>query len=56
MTASPADTCQTQREVAAQNSAIDTVLDGTEKVYKAACDMPATRPKPKPKPYGGTVS
>lgn len=53
-TASPQDTCQTQREIAAQNSYIDTALDGVEKVYKAACDM---RPEQrKPKPWGTPVS
>ena len=26
--------CRTQQQIAAQNSALDTILDGTEKVYK----------------------
>lgn len=46
VTASPRDTCQTQREIAAQNSYVDTIRDGTEKVYKPACELtPGAKPK-----------
>lgn len=39
VTSSPRDTCQTQREIAAQNSYVDTIRDGTEKVYKPPCEL-----------------
>lgn len=32
------DTCETQKQVAAQSSRIDTIKTGKEVVYKAACD------------------
>lgn len=34
---SKADTCDTQRQVAAQSSKIDTLITGTETVYKPDC-------------------
>jgi hypothetical protein len=38
--ASPADTCETQKQVAEHNSRLDTIKSGKEVVYKAACDQP----------------
>lgn len=32
------DTCQTQQQIAAQSSRIDTIKEGKEVVYKAACE------------------
>ncbi len=34
---SKADTCETQKQVAAQSSKIDTIVTGKETVYKATC-------------------
>lgn len=34
---SKADTCDTQEQIAAQSSRIDTLIEGTEKVYKSDC-------------------
>jgi len=31
------DTCETQKQLAAQSSKIDTIITGTETVYKAEC-------------------
>ncbi len=56
---SPKDTCETQRQVAAQSSRIDSIVKGAETVYKAACEpnasaaaappksAPASKPAPK---------
>jgi len=38
---SKADTCETQRQIAAQSSRIDTIVTGKETVYKADCPKPA---------------
>lgn len=38
---SKADTCETQRQIAAQSSRIDTIIKGRETVYKADCKEPA---------------
>ncbi len=49
--AHPRDTCETQRLVAAQNSYVDTIREGTELIYKAPCDIdpkPAVKPAAKP--------
>lgn len=35
------DTCETQRQIAAQSSRIDTIIAGKEVVYKADCQLPA---------------
>ncbi len=41
------DTCETQRQIAAQSSRIDTIIKGKETVYKPApCQVPAS-PEPK---------
>lgn len=37
---SKADTCETQKAVAAQSSRIDTIVQGKEVVYKADCQEP----------------
>lgn len=37
--ASTSDTCETQRQIAEHNSAYDTIKNGKETVYKAACDQ-----------------
>ena len=37
--ASPADTCITQRQVAAHNSAYDSIKQGKPVSYKAPCDL-----------------
>lgn len=34
---SKADTCDTQRQIAAQSSRIDTLITGSETVYKSEC-------------------
>jgi len=34
---SRADTCETQNQIAQQSSRIDTIITGSEKVYKADC-------------------
>lgn len=45
--ASPKDTCETQKQVAAHNSAYDTLKQGKEVVYTAPCDAPvATKSAP----------
>ena len=44
---SRADTCETQKALAAQSSRIDTIIKGQEVVYKADCPQPqrvASRP------------
>lgn len=41
---SVADTCETQRQVAAHNSVYDTLKSGTETVYKAPCDVDKPAP------------
>ena len=38
---SKADTCDTQEQIAAQSSRIDTTITGKETVYKADCKRPA---------------
>lgn len=38
---SKADTCDTQEQIAAQSSRIDTTITGKETVYKADCKKPA---------------
>lgn len=38
---SKADTCETQRQIAAQSSKIDTIVTGKETVYKADCKPPS---------------
>lgn len=40
ISASPADTCETQRQVAEHNSRLDTIKTGKETVYRAHCDQP----------------
>jgi hypothetical protein len=40
--ASPKDTCETQKQVAAHNSAYDTLKQGKQVVYTANCWPPAT--------------
>lgn len=35
---SKADTCETQKQAAAQSSKIDTIITGKETVYKARCE------------------
>lgn len=41
--ASPKDTCETQKQVAAHNSAYDTLKQGKQVVYTASCSVaPAT--------------
>lgn len=37
---SKADTCETQKALAAQSSRIDTIVQGKEIVYKADCPTP----------------
>lgn len=37
---SKSDTCETQKQLAEQSSRIDTIIAGTEKVYKADCQNP----------------
>lgn len=37
---SKADTCETQKALAAQSSRIDTIVQGKEVVYKADCTPP----------------
>jgi hypothetical protein len=37
---SKADTCETQKALAAQSSRIDTIVSGKEVVYKADCPIP----------------
>lgn len=44
---SPADTCETQRQVAAQSSRIDTIIAGQEKVYQAKLCPEAQKPEAK---------
>lgn len=40
------DTCETQKQIAAQSSRIDTIVQGKETVYKApACDDKQPEPK-----------
>lgn len=34
---SPKDTCETQKQIAAQSSRIDTIIEDKEVVYKAKC-------------------
>lgn len=43
---SPRDTCETQRQVAAQSSRIDTIVAGKETVYRA---KPCEEAKPEAK-------
>lgn len=38
------DTCETQRQAAAQSSRIDTIKTGKEVVYVAACTDPKAKP------------
>ena len=52
ITASPRDTCPTQRAVAEHNSRYDSLKSGKEVVYRAACDLakPQKTPaEPEPK-------
>lgn len=45
---SKADTCETQRKLAAQSSRIDTIIKGKETVYKTApCNQAPASPEPK---------
>lgn len=45
---SKADTCETQRKLAAQSSRIDTIIKGKEVVYKPSpCKVPASQPDQK---------
>ena len=45
---SKADTCETQRKLAAQSSRIDTIINGKEVVYKPSpCKAPASEPEQK---------
>lgn len=48
---SKADTCETQRQIAAQSSKIDTIVTGKETVYKADCKE---QPSPASKPEAAT--
>lgn len=48
VTNSPSAPCVVQKEIAAQNSYLDTVLDGVEKVYKAPCEIDKPSPPTKP--------
>jgi hypothetical protein len=43
---SRADTCETQRQVAAHNSVYDTLRTGKRVVYMAACEEKALAMKP----------
>lgn len=45
---SKADTCETQRALAAQSSRIDTIIKGAEVVYKAECSQPQRVASAKP--------
>lgn len=51
ITPSKQDTCETQKQIAAQSSRIDTIITGKETVYKSApCTekkVPASQPDPK---------
>lgn len=39
LSSSKADTCATQREIAAHNSVYDTLKTGKQVVYSASCDL-----------------
>lgn len=47
---SKSDTCETQKAIAAQSSRIDTIIKGTEVVYKADCQTAPQRVASSPKP------
>lgn len=53
ITSSPLDTCETKRQIAAHNSAYDTLKDQKLTVYKARC-TPPKKAKPKLKPEQAT--